>query len=519
MNSLFFDFISPDITLFYNGKDKHSSFFSKILSLLILLLILYLIIYLSLDYILKRNPTSFTYNTYDDNIGMISFNSSGIFHYLYIYNLDLYFQKLDKKAFQIIGIQVNDENFARKNYSLIEFEHWIYSDCDENEKNELNSEDDIDDYLNYALCINEMYDYNLKKVFKKNEIGFIYPYLSNGTSKKDNNKYGIYIMKCQNYSYNNNSCYSDEEINQQFNDLASYKIIFKDNLVKITDYKKPFLSFMHEISNAFSKNDLTYNHLNFHLLQIKTHEGNIFDTETNINSFIFDLNEKLTSSKVDNIYGIFYFWIQNKKDIYDRTYKKIPDISGNINGIIELILLIAKFVNSFLFHEFRTLKDFNIELEKNLNIKKSKSIKSFNQNLISNSNNNYKGCNTKNSFILNINNAKKISKVSNLIGNNNNLIDSSNFYINLYESQFTQKMSMKFKQLSRYKYYLAFFHLKQNKYVNFLIKEREKIISEENIIKTYFTLKNLRKNVGIKNSIPHSFTNFNYNLKKILNDF
>ena len=81
MNSLFFDFISPDITLFYNGKDKHSSFFSKILSLLILLLILYLIIYLSLDYILKRNPTSFTYNTYDDNIGMISFDPSGIFHY------------------------------------------------------------------------------------------------------------------------------------------------------------------------------------------------------------------------------------------------------------------------------------------------------------------------------------------------------------------------------------------------------------------------------------------------------
>ena len=231
------------------------------------------------------------------------------------------------------------------------------------------------------------------------------------------------------------------------------------------------------------------------------------------------MNEKLTSSKVDNIYGIFYFWIQNKKDIYDRTYKKIPDISGNINGIIELILLITKFVNSFLFHEFRTLKDFNIELEKNLNLKKSKLIKSFNKNVISNSNNNYKGCNSKNSFIISINNAKKISKVSNLIGNNNNLIDSSNFYINLYESQFTEKMSMKFKQLSRYKYYLAFFHLKQNKYVNFLTKEREKIISEENIIKTYFTLKNLRKNVGIKNSIPHSFTNFNYNLKKILNDF
>ena len=263
--------------------------------------------------------------------------------------------------------------------------------------------------------------------------------------------------------------------------------------------KNPLHLLSMEFQMLFSKNDFTFNHLNFHLLQIKTHEGNIFDTETNIDSFIFDFNEKLTNSKEDNIYGVVYFWIQNQIDIFDRSYKKIPDISGSINGIIELILLIAKFVNSFLFHEFRTLKDFNIELEKNLNIKKSKSIKSFNQNLISNSNNNYKGCNTKNSFIININNAKKISKVSNLIGNNNNLIDSSNFYINLYESQFTQKMSMKFKQLSRYKYYLAFFHLKQNKYVNFLTGEREKILSEENIIRNYFTLKNLKQNVGGKN--------------------
>ena len=96
-----------------------------------------------------------------------------------------------------------------------------------------------------------MYVYNLKKVFKKNEVGFLYPYLSNGTSEDDNNKYGIFILKCQNNSYNNNSCYSDKEINKRFNNLNSYKIIFTDNLVKINDYKKPFTSFIHGISNAF----------------------------------------------------------------------------------------------------------------------------------------------------------------------------------------------------------------------------------------------------------------------------
>ena len=59
-------------------------------------------------------------------------------------------------------------------------------------------------------------------------------------------------------------------------------------------------------------------------------------------------------------------------DIYERNYKKLQDISGSINGIIEIILLLVRTINSFLFHEFRTLKDFNIELEENINIKPKK---------------------------------------------------------------------------------------------------------------------------------------------------
>ena len=42
--------------------------------------------------------------------------------------------------------------------------------------------------------------------------------------------------------------------------------------------------------------------------------------------------------------------MQNKEDIYHRTYKKLPDISGNIIGIIEVIMLIVKLINSFLFN-------------------------------------------------------------------------------------------------------------------------------------------------------------------------
>ena len=75
--------------------------------------------------------------------------------------------------------------------------------------------------------------------------------ISNANQIKENNNNGAHLLFTQNNSYNNNSCYSDEEINKRFNNLNSYKIIFTDNLVKINDYKKPFTSFIHGISNAF----------------------------------------------------------------------------------------------------------------------------------------------------------------------------------------------------------------------------------------------------------------------------
>jgi hypothetical protein len=246
-----------------------------------------------------------------------------------------------------------------------------------------------------------------------------------------------------------------------------------------------------EFQMLFSKNDFTFNHLNFHLLQIKTHEGIILDIESNKNSYKFDCNEKLIDINNEKlIFGVFYFWVENKMDIYERNYKKLQDISGSINGIVEILLLLVRTINSFLFHEFRTLKDFNLELEENINLKTKKnnikkSITSFKENNFRNN-------------IFNV-----IKKPS--LFNNNYIQESSIIQINLYESKFTMKMASEFKKLNRFRYYLGLFHIKQNKYVNFLTEEREKILSEENIISNYFTLKNLKQNIGGRNYDLNTF--------------
>ena len=78
-----FDFLSPEITLFYKGNERHSSIFSGIITILLFFFIIFLIIFLSIDFIFKKNPTSFFYNKYIENLGPTDLNSTGIFHFLF----------------------------------------------------------------------------------------------------------------------------------------------------------------------------------------------------------------------------------------------------------------------------------------------------------------------------------------------------------------------------------------------------------------------------------------------------
>ena len=61
--------------------------------------------------------------------------------------------------------------------------------------------------------------------------------------------------------------------------------------------------------------------------------------------------------------------MQNTIDTYDRSYKKIQDIAGGVDGIIEILMLIAKFINQIFIHDFKLLNDFNYEYDKIFNHK------------------------------------------------------------------------------------------------------------------------------------------------------
>ena len=125
----YFDILSPEISLYYKGKLRHSSNCSGCLSIISLLLIIFFSIFFSQDLIYKINPTAFYYNRFINKINPINLNSSGLFH---IINLNYGTSKLEfNRLFNIIGIENHLRYFNFSN--LTSFNHYIYDYCDEND--------------------------------------------------------------------------------------------------------------------------------------------------------------------------------------------------------------------------------------------------------------------------------------------------------------------------------------------------------------------------------------------------
>ena len=59
-----FDFISPYITLYFKGEDRHSSIFSGILTIILYILVFGFSIYYTIIFVNKSNPTIYFYNRY-----------------------------------------------------------------------------------------------------------------------------------------------------------------------------------------------------------------------------------------------------------------------------------------------------------------------------------------------------------------------------------------------------------------------------------------------------------------------
>ena len=482
------DFICPNITLYYRGEDKHSSMSSGLISIFLIITIIFFLVYLSLDFITRKKPSAYYYQTYIDDIGVHYLNSSSIFHFILLNFNQLYDYQIDNRYFEIIGTTIFDGNYLNiRNSSQID--HYIYGPCDNNDIKgiEKSLKDDYLIYFRTSFCIKKFYNKTLNKIININDSDFIYPSLQHGASKMNNQPYNIYIQKCQNNTViNNNSCYSsDYELKDIYNGLY-YACIFLNKLVDVNNYKHPISDQFHKVSNLFNKETYTANHLNFNPLKLITDSGILFEREHSLNSYLYYYNEKLVVQDKKEILGSFHFWIQNQQSVYVRNYKKIQDISGSVDGIIEIIMIFIKFINFLFFSEYQIIHDFNEEIDKQIS-KKLKKNTTLNKPIILKLNNQF-------SNIYELNNYKNFDKFNSKntfnsmnIKNNNFINDESN--TPAFFKKIDTELEHKFRKIGWCEALCGLkFKYKQSEYINFIKNQREKIISEEMIIKFYINI-------------------------------
>ena len=558
-NLKFLDFISPPITLYYKGESKHTSKMSILLSFLSITTLLVLSIIYCLDFILHKNPTSYYYIRYIEDTGVFPLNSSSMFHFISFGNASVW----DTSAFSVIGVGVSELGYIAIK-DVEDFDFWIYEKCEGSidAGNKINLLGNYSKYYtNNALCIKKFYNSTSKTVISSKDKNFNYPLLAHGASNVNEKFYGLFIQRClpdKKEFFNVSECYSEEYSDDLILNAGTLNIFFIDQYVDVENYTTPLQHFYHQINNRVSGKTYTKNVLNFHAATVKTRTGLILENIKTEPSYIYDTNEKVVSEKSKennnlNIYGAFYFSMQNMQNVYDRKYKMIQDISANITGMIRLILFVAEFLN-YMFYRNKLYQDLSSDINENYKkvshkIEKGNNIYqmilAYSPTLKSNANtvlnNNFvKNNNTplnKNKSEYDNNSTNKYSPISNLnlkkinsdIKNlNNNLINKNqnkidlnknisnlnstnqNFNNSVLNDFITEKKEKKIKynKCESFIFLISCWNSPKNNPIIKLFKFREKILSEEDIFNMHYIVNSLKKIITNKN---FNLNNKNYN--------
>ena len=161
MNISSLDFISPKITLKYNGRNSHVSRIGGFLSICLSIIFCILVFYCFWNLFEPKFYSSFLYEeSPNDNKLYQNINYSGINHFLQIYSHSNngWLGEIDEKDIIIYAIKENN-NLYRNNYldlDLSNIEHWLYDKCDKINNIDVNLFDEISKYIkNYtsSICI------------------------------------------------------------------------------------------------------------------------------------------------------------------------------------------------------------------------------------------------------------------------------------------------------------------------------------------------------------------------------
>ena len=103
------DFLTPEITLYQQGMLAHSSYISGIFSLLTVIIVILIAISYSIDFLERKNPTAYFFQTFVQDAGEYPINNSSFIHYInmVVNTSKIQVEKFDFNTFKIIGTELN----------------------------------------------------------------------------------------------------------------------------------------------------------------------------------------------------------------------------------------------------------------------------------------------------------------------------------------------------------------------------------------------------------------------------
>ena len=521
---IYFDYLSPTVTFYYKGFLSHSSIVSGILSIVSFILIIIVAFYFSLDLIKRRNPTAFFFNSFVEDAGIFPLNSSSFFHFISLAVAENNYTDMgvDFQNFRIIGIEDYFANYLL-NRNLSNYNHWIYGLC--NNESDTQGISHLIQYNFYekSACIRKYYDKTDKQYYDTWDTKFRWPVMAHGTFNSNSKFYAIILERCQEETIHlvlgeNYHCKTDEQFKNSIGTTSGAHFFHIDHYVNALNYENPNTKFIYRIENSIQLNAYPINHLNFNPILVETHNGLIFDRKKENYAYCYDRNDVFTSDNNGNdVYTVYYLWLNNRQNYYERSYKRIQDIISEIGGIYQFITITAIFINR-LYNNYIVLKDTEnllfssigtennkigkkkgILKEKiNTNLKDKKKIKNQNDitNIKKNENNIYKNA-------------------SQFISNNEDIKDKSDYQLDKTFNKMEDKGKITINTKNDKKTFWTYFLYKisfEKKciYYKSLEKFRKKIISEEHLMRNHLNIYNLLKSTKKKRRNS-------YHLKDLIN--
>ena len=354
-----FDMLSPPITLYYKGDDKHSSIFSAVLSIVAYTIVFTFGVYYALEFINRENPTAYFFNRYIEDAGEFPLNSSSMFSFVQF--VDTYSNSpapIDFTAFRILGFDelqadtyIHDEKHEKsKQRHPNEFNHWLYGPCNNNTDTEGIGHLINYDYFEQSACIRKYYDKSKGVYYNTGDPQFKWPVILRGCSHPNRTYYGIIVEKCVNDSSQKQSGFGDCKTEEEIENLISIRSInlqLIDQYADVLNYETPFKKYFYTVTGGLNSGYYFVNHLNFNPAMMVTHNGIFFDNVIEEPSYFFTQNQQ--QSIKENVFGClnaFFFWMQNTLQYYERNYKRLQDILSDIGGINSIVLTVAEVLNT-----------------------------------------------------------------------------------------------------------------------------------------------------------------------------